>query len=233
MRIRGRRECLDCGERWSYFEVGTVTCPRCDSVRSTAVDDEPVRHTAGQSTIDLSAARGAVDTRPLRDVAALAAEAVRSYLTDRGFIAAGELQPLDDVTVAAAELQAASDRIRRTMITDEATERYLLDLLRGVPAGERPDTVPETLRAARGLGAAVAVDRYRVDALRYLDDHPDADARVLVGTLRDHLRRVEALDGDVPVETANGLVAAARDLGEYLRGDDVALTRASDRLSRL
>lgn len=233
MRLRGHRECVDCGERWSYFEVGVVACPACRSVQSVATDEEPVHHTVGDAEFDLAEARAAVGNRPLREVAALAAEATRSFLADRGFIAAGELQRLDQVTVAAAELRAVADPVRRAATTDEEAERYLLALLRGAPEGERPDEVPEALRAARGLGAAAAVERYRSDLVRYLDDHPDSEARRVLGTLRDHLRRVEALDGDVSVESADRLVAAARDLGAYLRGDEAALARAEDRLSGL
>lgn len=232
MRVRGRRECADCGQRWSYFETARVDCPACGSVRSVAAGDERPVHTAGDVALDLAAARAAVDDRPLREVADLAAEAARRFLVNRGFIDAGELQPLDGVTVAAAELRQVADRLRRSMDPDEAAERHLLALLRGAPEGERPDDVPASLRAARGLGAAVAVERYRADLVRYLDEHPDPEARRLLGTLRDHLRRVEALDGDVAVETADRLVAVARDLGAYLRGDASALVRATDRLSR-
>lgn len=233
MRLRGRRVCAECGERWSYFETGDVSCPGCGSLHSTAADDEPVRHTAGDATLDLAEARAAVDERPLREVAALAGAAARSFLVDRGFIAAGELRPLDDVTVAAAELRAAATLVGGSVTPDEAAERYLLDLLRGAPEGRRPDTVPPELRAARGLGAAMAVDRYRGALARTLDDRPDPEARRLLGLLRDHLRRIEALDGEVSPATADAVVATARDLGDYLRGDGAALASAADRLSRL
>lgn len=233
MRIRGRRECVACGMRWSYFETGDVECPACGSVRSVATADEGVRHTAVGAGLDLTAARAAVDDRPVSEVADLAARATRSFLADRGFIDAGELQPLDETTVAAAELEAAADRLKRAMAPDEAAEGYLLELLRGAPDGDRPDEVPEALRSARGLGAATAVARYRSDLARHLDDHPDPEARRLLGILRDHLRRVQALDGDVPVETADRLVAAARDLGDHCRGEEGALERAADRLARL
>ncbi|MFB6353500.1 MAG: TFIIB-type zinc ribbon-containing protein [Halobacteriales archaeon] len=232
MKLRGRRECADCGERWSYFETGGVACPACGSVRSVAVDDEPALHTDGDPTLDLTGTRAAVDDRPLTEVATLAADACRAYLAERGFIDAGELLALDEVTVAAAELRAVADRVRRGLTTDEAAERHLLALLEGAPEGERPADVPDALRAARGLGVAAAVEQYRADVARYLDAHPDPDARRQLGTLRDHLRRVEALDGDVPTETASRLLAAARDIGAYLDGDDAGLARAEDRLSR-
>ncbi len=232
MRIRGRRRCSDCGHRWSYFETGDVACPACGGVRSVAVDDERPLHTAGRGDLDLAAARAAVDNRPLREVAGLAADAARSFLADRGFVHAGELRPLDDVTVAAAELRQVADHVGRSMARDEAAERHLLALLRGVPDGERPAEVPESLRAARGRGVAAAVERYRSDLARYLDEQPDPAARRTLGTLRDHLRRVEALDGDVPAADAERLLEAARELGASLRGDEAALARAADRLER-
>lgn len=233
MKVRGRRECTDCGKRWSYFETGGVECPACGSARSVAVDEEPALHTAGSAQLDLAEAQAAIDAEPLRDVAALAADACRAYLAHRGFVEAGELQPLDEEAVAAAELRYVADHVRRSMTPDEAAERHLLALLRGAADGERPPDVPATLRAARGLGAAAAVDRYRTDLARFLDEHPDAEARRVLGTLRDHLRRVEALDGDVPPEIAAQLVEAARDVGAYLRGDEAALAQAEHRLSGL
>lgn len=233
MKLRGRRECTDCGGRWSYFETGGVACPDCGSVRSVAIDEAAVLHTASDAELDLSGARAAVDDRPLREVAAIAADACRAYLADCGFVDAGELQPLDDVTVAAAELRQVADHLERTMVPQEDAEWYLLSLLRGAPEGERPATVPEAFRRARGLGVAVAIERYRADLARYLDEHPDPAARRVLGTVRDHLRRVEALEGDVPVDHADQLLAAARDVGAHLRGDEPGLARATDRLDRL
>lgn len=233
MKLRGRRECADCGERWSYFEIGAVECPACGSLRSLATDGEPVLHTANGAALDLTEARDAVEDRPIREVATLAADQTRGFLAERGFIDAGELQPLDDVTVAIAELRQVADRVRRELAPDEDAEWHLLALLRGAPAGDRPESVPAVTQPARGLAVATAVDRYRADLGRYLDEHPDPEARRLLGTLRDHLRRVEALDGDVPPEQAERLLAATRDLGAALRGEEGALARAADRLSRL
>ena len=232
MRLRGRRECTACGERWSYFETADVACPACGSPRSVAVEGEAVLHTAGGATLDLEAARAAVEDRPVRAVARDAAEAARSFLAERGFIDGGELRPLDEVTVAAAELRQVADQVKRELEPDEDAEWHLLALLRGAPEGDRPESVPAVTRSARGLGVAAAVERYRVDLARYLDDHPDPEARRRLGSLRDHLRRIEALEGDVPPEQAERLLAAARDLGAALRGEDGALSRADDRLSR-
>ncbi|MFB6361094.1 MAG: TFIIB-type zinc ribbon-containing protein [Halobacteriales archaeon] len=233
MKLRGRRECVDCGERWSYFERDSVDCPRCGSLRSTAVEEEGTLHTAGGNALDLSEARQAVDTAPLGTVARLAAEASREFLADRGFIDRGELRSLDEITVAVAELRQVANRLRRSIEPEEDAEWYLLALLRGAEDGERPEEVPQGFEAVRGLAIAAAVERYRVDMVRYLEADPDPEARRALGTLRDHLRRVEALDGDVPVEHSERLLAAVRELGAYLQGDEGALARAEDRLARL
>lgn len=233
MKLRGDRECVECGQRWSYFETASVECPTCGSFRSTAVDEEAATHTVGNADLDLAEARRAVESRPIREVATLAATACRTFLANRGFIAAGELQPLDEVTVAASELRHVADEVKRGLDPDEAAERHLLALLQGAPAGDRPAELPSGQHAARGLGVATAVERYRVDLSRYLDEHPDPAVSQALGTLRDHLRRVEALEGDVSPSVADRLLEAARDLGRALRGEEAALARAEDRLSRL
>jgi hypothetical protein len=53
-------------------------------------------------------------------------------------------------------------------------------------------------------------------------------------TLGDHVKRVQALDGDVEPGTAERLVEAARDVGQSLREDDAeALASARERFDRL
>jgi hypothetical protein len=91
--------------------------------------------------------------------------------------------------------------------------------------------VPDSLAAARGLGDADAVDAYRRDLLTWLDDHPDEAARRTLGTLHEHLKRVQALQGDVSPAAAESLIDAARDVGTYLiDGEDASLDRARERL---
>ena len=240
MRIRGERECQDCGARWSYYETGSVDCPDCESLRSVGVDDR-TRHTATAGTLDLSAARdrldaGSDDDADTREAAEHAAEACREFCRQHGFIDSGELAPLDGTYLAALELRYVAEEIGRAMRTDDATERYFLSLLGGADEGERPppDEVPESLRTARGLAAADAVGEYRREAGTYLDDHPDPAASAAFRTVAEHRKRVAALDGGVAPTTAERLLRAARDLGRYLRsGDEGALVTARDRLDRL
>jgi len=237
MRIRGQRECRNCGTRWSYYETGSVECPECGSLRSAGVEEERTLHTATPATLDLTGARNRLESgESVRQVADAAAEACREYVRGFGFVDAGELQPLGDTYLAAIELRHVAGRIGRSMTLDDDEELYFLSLLRGADHGERQSTdeVPDSLRAARGLAYARAVSAYRSDLRAYLDDHPDPMATDVLGPLDSHLKRLEALDGDVPAEESELLVRVARGVGIYLREDDEsALLAARDRLDRL
>ncbi|MFC7174524.1 hypothetical protein ACFQL0_16535 [Haloplanus litoreus] len=126
------------------------------------------------------------------------------------------------------------DRFHRRRSPSDAAHTYLLALLRGADQGERPgpESVPDSLAAARGLGDANAVDAYRRDLLEWLDEHPDDAGRRTLGTLRERCKRVEALQGDVPPEEAESLVRAAREVGTYLiDGDESSLVGAQNRLA--
>lgn len=236
MKIRGDRECKDCGTRWSYYDTGSVTCPQCGSLRSVGVD-ERTEHTASPVSLDLTPTRNALEQeRPLGEAVAEAKEECRAYVRAAGFIDAGELRPLDDTYLAAAELLHAADLVGRSFAPSDEEELYFLTLLRGADFGERPapDEVPESMREARGLAAAEAVRDYRGDLRTYLDDDPEGALAQVLATLDDHVRRVRALGGDVPPADTERLVRAADDIGRYVRdGDEGALAAARDRLDRL
>ena len=236
MEIRGERRCKDCGTTWSYADTGEVACPNCGSRHSVGVDERALQ-TDKPVELDLTAARNAVDERPLREVAAIAKDAARAYARARGFISEGDLRPLTETYVAAQELAyAAATLERRSGVTEEGTEGfYFYALLRGADAGERPPAgeVPESLHHARGLAAAVSVREYRREAVDWLDGETNPARRTLE-TLAEHGKRIEALDGEVAPETADELVVAAREIGTYLcDGDDDALASARERLARL
>jgi uncharacterized Zn finger protein (UPF0148 family) len=230
MEIPGDRECTACGARWSYYETGEVTCPECGSLRSVGVEDAAA-HTAGTERLDLSPVRELVDEDPLRVVADEAADTTAEYLRGAGFVRGGELRPLDDVYLAAAELRRVGATLGRGMSLTDSEEIHFLALLRGADSGERPapDAVPETLHPERGLGVAAAVDAYRSD-FRTVHDGGDPVLDRTLSALRTRQKRIEALDGDIDPAEAERLVRAVRDVSRYWReGDETALARATER----
>jgi hypothetical protein len=236
MRIRGERECQDCGTRWSYYETAEVECPSCGSLRSVGVGEERTLHTAAPKTLDLTDVRNKVDHRSLREVADEAAERCREYVRGFGWIDAGELRPMDDTYLAAQELAHVGSLLGRKMSLREDEEFYLLSLLRGADLGDRPapEEVPEPLRSGRVLGYAEALDEYRSDLRSYLDEHPDPSASQVLGPVGEHVKRMRAIDGELPAEEAETLVRTVRGVPRYLvEGDETALAEAADRLERL
>ncbi|WP_256545055.1 hydrogenase maturation nickel metallochaperone HypA [Halobellus inordinatus] len=236
MRIRGRRRCKDCGREWSYFDTGQVNCPDCGSMRSVGTGDRE-RHTDSAVELDLSAPRAELDdATDIDDIASELKTTLRDYVRQRGFVRAGELQSVDDTVLAAAELLHAVDVFGRTRDPDDEMQWYVLELLRGADDGQRPDpsSVPASMTDARGLAYAEVLDAFCSDLGTWLDDNPDPAARQVRETLATHVKRVDAVYGDVPAEESELLVRAARDLVSYLVDDDeMALTTAQDRLSRL
>jgi hypothetical protein len=235
MKIRGDRECKNCGSQWSYYEIGSITCPECGSPRSVGIEDRKV-HTDSPVSLDLTDVRKQIDDAELGVLAEQAAATCRSYVQKRGFIEGGELKPLDDSYLSAAELVYVGADVDRQLRTSDDEEYYLLELLRGADRGKRPKlaTVPDSLRGARGLAYATAVDDYRTDLRTYLDEHPDEAARNTLSQLRTHQKRVEALDGDVSVSTAETLVGTAQSLGVYLIDtEETALAQARHQLETL
>jgi len=233
MKIRGHRECKECGTRWTYYETASVECPDCGSLRSVGIDDR-TRHTDTPAEFDLTPVRGIIDEQPIRRVAEDAAELAAEYVRKRGFVDAGDLLVLDETYVAATELRHVASEIARELHALDAEERYFLDLLGGADEGERPavDEVPDTLRSPYGLAMVSAVGDYQRDLREYLDDRPDEQATSLSGRIRDHRKRIEALDGDVSQKDADRLVRATRDLGKYLSsGDESALVTADNWLN--
>ncbi|RLM53618.1 hypothetical protein DVK02_12255 [Halobellus sp. Atlit-31R] len=236
MRIRGRRRCKDCGHEWSYFDTGRVDCPNCESLRSVGTGDRE-RHTDSAVTLDLSSLRAALDeTTDVADIAPELKETLRDYVRQRGFVRAGELRTVDETVLAAAELLHAVDVFARTRDPDDELQLYVLELLRGADDGQRPDpaAVPASMTDARGLAYAEVLDAFCSDLGTWLDDNPDPTARGIRETIATHVRRVEAVYGDVPAAESELLVRAARDLVTYLvDGDETAAATARDRLSRL
>ncbi|WP_255167257.1 DUF7117 family protein [Natrononativus amylolyticus] len=235
MKIRGERECTECGTRWSYYETGSVGCPACGSLRSVGLD-ERTEHTDTAAALDLTPVRNEVDSASTRELATRARQRCREYIRKRGFISGGELRDLDDAYLAAMELSHVADVVARVSRLGDPGELYFLSLLADADGGVRPagEDVPRSFHGPRGLAYASAVDEYRDDLRTWIADRSTTPTeRSLLESLGDHVRRIQLLDGDVEPGTAERLVDATRDLANGLRGDDDALVRAGDRLERL
>ena len=233
MDVRGERECKSCETRWSYYETGSVECPSCGSLRSVGVGERKT-HTDAAGELDLSEARqaGADD---VLDALEPAKEACREYCQSRGFVSGGSLLDLDDTYLAAQELRRVALLLGGKLRVGDDERRYVLALLNGAADGERPapDEVPQSLWAARGLAAAAAVDAYRTDLREHCDGELPAPERGLAERVREHSRRLEALDGAVEPADSERLVAAVRAVGDAIRGDESGVERARTRLDAL
>lgn len=240
MELRGERACNDCGASWSYFDTGAIVCPECGSPDTVARSEDRAVHTDSPVELDLTAVRGLVDAAAREELADEARQACREYVRRRGFVHGGDLRPLDDTYLAARELAGVADVVGRAQSLSDDEEWYFLELLRGADAGERPAVgdVPASMHAVRGLAYANAVRQYRRDVRQWLDAADDppgpTQARDVLQTLEEHVKRVRALQGDVDPDAAEGLVDAARGIGAYLRAEDPdGLARARDALERL
>jgi hypothetical protein len=241
MEIRGERECKDCGRRWSYYDTGAVACPDCESLRSVGVDEDRALHTTTAAGFDLTEARTAWDDAPEDEAVDVVKSTCREFVRGNGFVHGGELVAFDGRRVAARELANAVDVLGRTrsFANDDDVEFYVLELLRGADAGDRPPAadVPPVMHEARGLAVADLVERYRRDVREYLEatgrEVVPAANDVLTG-LESHQKRFQALQGDVDPQDADALYEAARGLNAYLRdGDEDAVVEATERLRRL
>lgn len=235
MKIRGNRECQSCGNTWSYYDTGSVSCPACGSLKSVGTDEERSLHTATNTTLDLASIRERVDTDPVDRLASEARNHTRTFTQGYGFIHDGQLHGLDDTYLAAMELSHVSGEITRRMQHETAEEQYFIELLRA-DEGSRPPTeaVPRSMWAMRGIAYADAVEVYRSDLRMYLNQHPTPAVDTPLERLSSHATRISALQGDVDPDESECLVAAARAIGKYLSADDeVELHRAESRLDAL
>lgn len=240
MELRGERACNDCDATWSYFDTGAIVCPECGSPDTVARSDERAVHTDSPVDLDLTEVRALVDDAPREELADATTDTCREYVRKRGFVHGGDLRDVDDTYLAARELAGVADVVGRARTLTDDEEWYFLELLRGADAGERPaaDDVPESMHAVRGLAYANAVRQYRRDVRSWLDaaeDPPGPEqARDVLQTLEEHVKRVRALQGDVSPTEADALVAAARGIGSYLRAEDPdGLARAREHLAGL
>jgi len=146
MEIRGERECLDCGETWSYFETREPDCPECGSLRSRAVEDAEEDTGGAVETGDLLTRFGS----EFGDALSEAEDRCREYTSRAGFIEGGELLPPKPVYVMACEVKhVAAEFVGEREPTDEE-RAYVVALVEGVEKGEppAPHERPDSLDAA-------------------------------------------------------------------------------------
>jgi hypothetical protein len=192
MEIRGERECLDCGETWSYFETREPACPECGSLRSRAVEDADEDTAGAVETADLLTRFGTDFDAALEEVE----ERCREYTSRAGFVEGGELLPPSPVYVMACEVKHVSaEFVGEREPTDEERE-YVVALVEGVGKDEPPgtDERPETLESAHRRAVAETVEEYAVELSRYSRTVGETDARV--EEARDLAKRTQATDGD-------------------------------------
>ena len=134
----------------------------------------------------------------------------------------------------------AADTAVDTTIDDSADETTVSDSKADTTGTDIDDVelaaaqVPSDLRAAWGLAVADAVAAYCSDLRTWLDATPDEAAATTLSQLRDHVNRLNALQGDVDPAVAATLIVSTRAVGRYLQtGDEASLTAARDRLTRL
>ncbi len=237
MKVRGTRECKNCGTQWSYYETGSVACPNCESMQSVGLDENRMQHTDSPATLELADVRDALDREPVREVATSAADEASEYRRKRGFISGGELLPLDDTYLAAGELRHAGELFSRSMRMTDDEEIYFFSLLRGADEGERPDArdLPESIYEIRGLADAESLKEYhRRDGRVGEGTRRGPGGENTLETLGEHVRRAQALEGGIDIDSAEALVSAARDLARYFNEEDLdALASSRDTLSRL
>ncbi|MDZ7687265.1 MAG: TFIIB-type zinc ribbon-containing protein [Halobacteriales archaeon] len=212
MEIRGERECLDCGETWSYFETREPACPECGSLRSRAVDDAEEDTTGAVETDDLLTRFGGEFDDALEETE----ERCREYTARTGFVQGGELRPPEPTYVMACEVKhVAGEFVGAREPTDEELA-YVVKLVEGVGAGEppSPDERPESLNSAHNRAVAETVEEYAKEISRYLDGLDTADSRV--EEARDLAKRTQATDGGED-DAVEGL-RLLRDVYEELSG---------------
>lgn len=167
MEIRGERECLECGSTWSYFEIGSVECPECGSIRSRSIST-PERDTSTVIGIDTDELVEELGTN-FKDGLSDALESCRSYVTRQGFVEGGDLQPPEVRYVMACEVveicEAFTTPDRQDISKEE--KKYVVDLVRGLRNGNPPDERPESLDDYHNLAVARTVERYAKDVTRY------------------------------------------------------------------
>lgn len=192
MEIRGERECLDCGETWSYFETREPECPECGSLRSRAVEDAE-EDTAGAVEMgDLLTRFGGEFDEALQE----AEERCREYTSRAGFVRGGELLPPEPTYVMACEVKHIAAEFVGAGEPTDGERAYVVALVEGIETGEppSPDERPTGLDAPHNRAVAETVEEYAKEISTYLRSVGETDGRV--EEARDLAKRTNATDGE-------------------------------------
>jgi len=194
MEIRGERECLDCGETWSYFDTREPECPECGSLRSRAVEDAAEDTAGAVETGDLLTRLGGDFDAALEE----AEERCREYTSRAGFVRGGELLPPEPVYVMTCEIKHIAAEFAGAREPTEEEREYVVALVEGVESGEppSPDERPGSLDAAHNRAVAETVEEYAKEISSYLRSVGEKDADGRVEEARDLAKRTQATDGD-------------------------------------
>lgn len=223
MEVRGQRECKACGTQWSYYETGSPACPECGSLYSVGISERRL-HIDRPADLELEPAISALAAERYREAGDAADETARRYVRRRGFVHAGDLRPLEDAYLAAAEIRHVAHELRRVTPArpggGQFDPPYVRVLFEAAEEESWPpaEAVPDVMAGPRGLGVADAVGDYHDAMKRWVDEtEPGVTIVGRLDRLDSHVRRLDALDGSIDPGTADQVVAAARAIGEYLR----------------
>ncbi|XGI84437.1 hypothetical protein ACEU6E_04095 [Halorutilales archaeon Cl-col2-1] len=197
MEIRGDRRCLECGYEWSYFETNRIRCPDCGSMRSESTSSGQF-DTQGSANSGIGFNELVSKTASFEETLSEAEESCRKFVSNYGFIDAGELQPPSPEYVMAAEVtEIANGLLTSRGDVDDEEREYVIDLLRGIESGEppAPEERPSSLDSYHALAVARLVDEYSKEIRRYARMN-ETDVPSEIETARDKAKRTQATSGE-------------------------------------
>jgi hypothetical protein len=124
-------------------------------------------------------------------------------------------------------LEIAAERRRQgwSSASNDAALGYDLSLLNAAIRDWRPpdpNEVPRERHRHRGLGYSLALGAYLRDLKAWLEAkvRTEDGTRVVIGEIEEHLRRIEALEGNVEPTEVDGLVTSVRAIRRHVLSDE-------------
>ncbi len=175
MEISGERECLDCGEQWSYFETRQIECPECGSIKSMSISESELDTASSRKNeLDMSDLYTEFQT-DFMNALTQAGDRSREYIASTGFIEGGELRPPMLRYVMAREIMEIADYIDLSLDTDisASEERYIIDLVKGVKSGDPPDKRPNSMNNHHYMAVAKTAEEYATELFKYFEQNSE------------------------------------------------------------